>query len=219
MIKILLVDDHLSVREGAKSILEKEPDLLVTVTSTGMEALALMNNQVFDIMLFDLNMDVINGLELTRRAISINSDIPVLIYTGYDIESHFNLLVEAGVSGFISKTASREQLIMSIRFALRGDTILPISLLRQLRRKDIRFTAPGDHKSIQDVSINEQEQRILQEVAIGKSNKEVAKVLLMSQRTVEYNLTRIFEKLGVKSRAEAILQAKRLRLIPDEEFL
>lgn len=219
MIEILLVDDHLSVREGTKSVLEKEPDMLVTVASTGMEALELINSRVFDIMLFDLNMDVINGLELTRRVISINSDIPVLIYTGYDIESHFNLLIEAGVSGFVSKTASREQLIMAIRFALRGDTILPISLLRQLRRKDIRPTVSGNFKSFEDVSINEQEERILIEVALGKSNKEIAKILLMSQRTIEYNLTRIFGKLGVKSRAEAILEAKRLRLIPDEEFL
>ncbi|SHI44496.1 response regulator transcription factor [Desulfosporosinus lacus] len=219
MIQILLVDDHPSVGEGTKSMIEQENDMKATVVTSSMEALAVLKSQSFDVLMFDLNMPVINGLELTRRVTAINPDTPILIYTGYDISSHFNILVEARVSGFISKTASREQLIIAIRCALRGEAVVPISLLHQLRRNDARIAASGDEESIEGISIDEREQAILREVARGKGNREIADILLISQRTVEYNLTRIFGKLNVRSRAEAIVEAKRLGLIPNENFI
>ncbi|MEW9671601.1 response regulator [Ammoniphilus sp. 3BR4] len=215
MIDILLVDDHLAVGQGTKMILEKEPDIKVTVLSSGEKALELLTTKVFDVMLFDLNMPVINGLELTRKVMAINSDTTVLIYTGYDIHPHFNYLMDAGVSGFISKSASKEELVTSIRCALNGQALIPIALLQQLRRMDTRITATPGQNQAEEITINEKEQSILQEIARGKSNKEVAQTLFMSQRTVEYYLTRIFNKLNVKSRGEALVEAKRLRLIPE----
>lgn len=219
MIQILLVDDHPSVGEGTKSMIEQEDDMKVTVVTSSMEALEVLKSQTFDVLMFDLNIPVINGLELTRRVIAIDSDTPIIIYTGYDITSHFNILVEAHVSGFISKTASREQLITAIRCALRGEAVIPVSLLRQLRRNDALLNASGNEESLKGISIDEKEQAILQEVARGKSNREIADILLMSQRSVEYNLTRIFGKLKVRSRSEAIFEAKRLGLIPNEDFI
>lgn len=218
MIEILLVDDHPSVGEGTKIMIEKESDMNVTVVFSGLEALECIREQKYDIMLFDLNMPGISGLELTRRVVSINSDAIVLIYSGYDISAHYNILIESGVAGFISKTSSRDQLIAAIRCALRGEAVIPISLLKQLRRNDIR-SGGGLSQKVEDVSINEKEQEILQEVANGLSNKEIASLLIMSQRTVEYNLTRIFEKLNVRSRSEAIIVAKRLGLIHIKEFM
>lgn len=219
MIQVLLVDDHPSVGEGTKIMIEQEKDMKVTVLTSSVEALELLQTQTFDVMLIDLNMPVINGLELTRRVRRIHSDMAILIYTGYDIYSHFNLLIEAEISGFISKTATQEQLISAIRCALRGEAVIPIDLLRQLRRNDARVVIRTDEKSLEDVSINEKEQAILQEVAKGKNNREIAVTLLMSQRTVEYHLTRIFGKLNVRSRAEAVIEAKRLGLIPNDEFM
>ena len=214
MIQILLVDDHPSVGEGTKSMIEQEDDMKATVVTSSMEALEVLKNQTFDVLMFDLNMPVINGLELTRRVMATDSDTPIIIYTGYDITSHFNILVEVRVSGFISKTASREQLITAIRCALRGEAVIPVSLLHQLRRNDARVYAAGNEESVKCISIDEKEQAILQEVASGKGNREIADILLMSQRTVEYNLTRIFGKLNVHSRSEAMIEAKRLGLIP-----
>jgi two-component system competent response regulator ComA len=219
MILILLVDDHPSVGEGTKHIIEEESDMMVTVVSTGMQALELLKNQTFGVLLIDLNMPEINGLELTRRIHDLHLDTPILIYTGYDISPHFNILVEAGISGFISKSASREQIIMAIRCVLRGETITPLTLFKQLRRKEIQVGSEGNQQFFDRVSINETEQAILQEVAAGKSNKEVAKILLMSQRTVEYHLTRIFGKLNVSSRLEAIVVAQRIGLIPNTELI
>lgn len=219
MINILLVDDHPPIGEGTKHMIEEENDMHATVASTGMQALELLKNQTFDLLLIDLNMPAMNGLELTQRINDLHVDTPILIYTGYDIHPYFNIGVDAGISGYISKTASREQLIMAIRCALRGETIIPITLFKQLRRKVIQVVSEGTQQIFEGVSINETEQAILQQVADGKSNKEVAKILLMSQRNVEYNLTRIFGKLNVSSRAEAIIVAHRLGLIPDKELL
>ena len=218
MIQILLVDDHPSVGEGTKSMIEQENDMKVTVVTSSMEALEVLKSKTFGVLMFDLNMPVINGLELTRRVIAINSDTPILIYTGYDISAHFNVLVEARVSGFISKTASRERLITTIRCALRGEAVVPVSLLHQLRRNDARVAATVNEENLEDIWIDEREQAILREVARGKSNREIADILLMSQRTVEYNLTRIFGKLNVRSRAGAMSEANRLGLIPNEDF-
>lgn len=219
MIQILLVDDHPSVGEGTKSMIEQENDMKVTVVTSSMQALEVLKSQTFDILMFDLNMPVINGLELSRRVIAIDSDTPIIIYTGYDITSYFNILVEVRVTGFISKTASREQLITAIRCALRGEAVIPVYLLRQLRRNDALVNASENEESAKGISIDEKEQSILQEVARGRGNREIADILLMSQRSVEYNLTRIFGKLDVKSRAEAIIKAKRYGLIPNEDFI
>jgi two-component system competent response regulator ComA len=219
MIRVLLVDDHPSVGEGTKNMIEQDADMQVTVILSGMEALELVKTETFDVMLFDLNMPGINGLELTKRMMNVNPDSRVLIYTGYEISPHYNLLNDSGVSGFVSKTASREQLLNTIRCALRGEAVIPISLLRQLRRNEIRVNQSRDDKTIEEVSINEREQEILQEVAKGSSNKDIATKLLMSQRTIEYSLTRIFEKLSVRTRSEAIVEAKRFGLIHSGEFM
>lgn len=219
MIRILLVDDHPSVCEGTKNMIEQDPEMDVTVSYSSPEALEMAKSGEYDLMLFDLNIPVLSGLELTKRLISINPEFRILIYTGYEISSNFNILVEAGVSGIVSKTASREQLLTAIRCALRGESVIPVSLLRQLRRSDMRVSASRDEQQMEDISINEREQEILQEVADGRSNKDIASKLLMSQRTVEYNLTRVFEKLGVHSRSEATVKAKQLGLIGDRNFL
>lgn len=150
---------------------------------------------------------------------SVQPESRVLIYTGYEISPNFNLLIDSGVSGFVSKTVTREQLLNAIRCVLRDEAIIPVSLLRQLRRRDIRLNESKEEKMLEEVSINEREQEILQEVSNGNSNKDIASKMLMSQRTVEYNLTRIFEKLGVRSRAEAVVEARRLKLINFNDFM
>lgn len=220
MIRILLVDDHPSARDGTKSRLEEEPDISVTAVASGMEALEFIQaGERYSIMLFDLHMPVISGLELTRRVMEIHPNAVILIYTGYDILPNFNILIEAGVSGFVSKASSWEYLAQSIRYALQGESLLPTALLKQLRRHDIHFSVQ-DHEGISEtISITKKEQTILQEISLGKSNKEIATLLFMSQRNVEYHLSRIFDKLHVRSRFEAIAEAKKYGLIKSDELL
>lgn len=198
-------------------MIEQDPEMEVSVVLSAIEALEMIQtNDSFDLILCDLNMPGISGLELTKRLIQQDANRKVIIYTGYEIGTHFNLLIESGVSGFISKTTSRDQLHNAIRCAMRGDAVIPISLLKQLRRHEIKIERP--ELSIEDVSINEKEQVILNEVAMGISNKELAVMLHVSQRNVEYQLTRIFDKLNVRSRSEAIKEAQRLGLISLEQY-
>jgi two-component system, NarL family, competent response regulator ComA len=214
MIRILLVDDHSSVREGTVHMVEKESDLYITAVASGAEALEQLKLHTYNILLLDLNMPEINGLELARRVTSERFEVTIIVYTGYDIDPHFNVLVEAGVSGFISKTATREQMIQSIRSAVKGETILPTRLFRQLRRTDFLIPPSREEENATvRISINQKEQSIIEGIASGKSNKELAQTLFMSQRTVENHLTRIFEKLRVRSRGEVIVEAQRLGLI------
>lgn len=214
MFNILLVDDHPSVREGTKAMIEADNQYQVTLASSGEKALNLMENSNFDLYIFDLFMESINGIDLTKQVIAIDSEAIVLIMTGFDIESHFNLIMEAGAHGFISKTASQDQLLTTIKCALRQEAVLPISFLQQLRRSEVKGVVNGE--IISSISLSKKEQEVLFEASLGNTNKEIAQKLLMSQRMVEYHLTKIFGALNVSSRGEAVAKAREMKLLPSE---
>jgi len=211
MTRILIVDDHPSVLEGTKIMLEQEPDLHVTVETSAAEALRRLQEEAFDVLLFDLYMSELNGLELAKRVLETDPEAKVLIYTGFDIAPHVNLLIESGVTGFISKTTSQEQLITAIRCALRGEAVIPLSLLRELRRVGVSITE--EEREIRKALVTDKERVVLQELGKGKSNKEIAQILHMSQRSLEYCLTHLFQKLGVRSRVEAVVKAREQGLL------
>jgi len=214
MTRILIVDDHLSIIEGTKMLLEQEKDFQITIESSSLNALNEIKLNHYDVLLFDLYMPHLNGLELTKKALQYNPDLTILIYTGFDIKPHFNLLVEAGVSGFLSKTSSREELVSGIRAALRKQVILPLSLVRELRRPGI-ITSGSSHDK---VILTQLEEEILGHLSKGKSTREIATTLAMSQRSLEYSLTNLYQKFGVRTRVDTIAKAKELGLIPEEEL-
>ncbi|UOQ84282.1 response regulator transcription factor [Gracilibacillus salinarum] len=218
MISIMLVDDHPVIGEGSKLIIEKEDDMEVTIADSPGKAIDILKEEDFTIMLFDLRMDGMNGIELTKQVRSMGKMSPILIYTGHDVGPYFNTLMEAGVTGFISKTASREELIQAIRYGVEEKAIVPVSLLEQLRKVEARVqeTQKNSVEQANEVSISSKEQDILTEVAKGKSNKEIAEAFFKSPRTIEYNLTEIFKKLRVKTRAEAVLKSKQLGVITED---
>lgn len=156
-----------------------------------------------------------NGADLTRKLLSYDPDAIILIYSGFEIAPHFNLLMESGVSGFISKTSTREQLIQAIRCAARKEAIIPMWLLKQLRRQEIVVQGEAEHDK---TTITHEEEKLLRELAKGKSNKEISKTLMISQRSLEYSLTEIFQKLHVSSRVEVIRKAKSLGILPAEDL-
>lgn len=216
MYHILLVDDHPSVMEGTKMILEQEGDLMVTLANSGDKALSLVEGQHFDVMLIDLHMPDVNGIDLAKKILAVVPDAVILTYTGYDFSSHINLMIEAGIGGLVHKTSNKEQLVTAVRCALRGEVVLPISLLKQMRR----MTGQGLEDTIdtEASSITGKEYKILKYIAKGKSNKEIAEEVIMSQRSLEYCLTNLFQKLNVKSRIEAAMKAKNLGLLSDLDF-
>jgi two-component system competent response regulator ComA len=213
--EVLLVDDHRSVVEGTKMLIESEPDIQVTVETDVYLVADLVRLKKFDVILLDLYMPNINGADLTRKLLEYVPDAVILIYSGFEIAPHFNLLMESGVSGFISKTSTREELIQAIRCAARKQAIIPMQLLRQLRRQEITV----QHEAgIEPTTISREEDRLLRELAKGKSNKEISRTLMISQRSLEYSLTELFQKLHVNSRVEAIKKAKSLGILPAEDL-
>ncbi|UUZ92388.1 response regulator transcription factor [Paenibacillus sp. P25] len=213
--EILLVDDHRSVVEGTQMLIESEPGMKVTIETDVYCVPDLVRLKKFDVMLFDLYMPNTNGADLTRKVLEYVPDAVILIYSGFDIAPHFNLLMESGVSGFIAKTSTREQLIQAIRCAGRKEAVIPMQSLRQLRRQEI--VVPGDTESDRAV-ITPEEEKLLRELAKGKSNKEISKTLMISQRSLEYSLTELFQKLHVGSRVEVVKKAKSLGILPTEDL-
>lgn len=213
MMNVLIVDDHPAVGAGTKSMLEQEGDMRVDVTHENEGVSSLLEEKEYDILLLDLYMPGLNGIELAKRVRNSYPDLKLLIYTGFDLSTHFNMLVEADINGFVSKTATSEQLVTAIRSALRDEVVIPLHLFKQLRRSEASVSETSEADETCGLSLNEKEQSILKEVASGYTNREIAQTLHMSQRSVEYTLTGIFNKLNVRSRTEALFKAQELGLV------
>ncbi|AHN21900.1 response regulator transcription factor [Lysinibacillus sphaericus] len=210
MIRVLIVDDHPAVRTGTKAILETA-GMEVTILKNIDEIIQAASNPTFDIFLVDLYMPDINGLELSKRILQVNPEAKIVIYTGFDINTHFDLLINAGIAGFVSKMSSSEQLVNAIYCALNEEVIIPLSLLRQLRRNSISSNNNFEENSI--ITLSNKEQNILELISKGYTNKMIAEELYVSQRTIEYSLTKIFSKLKANSRIEALQIAQKYGLI------
>lgn len=216
MIHILIVDDHRLVGEGTKNMLENEQDFQVELVTSGTEAEQMMEQRTYDVFLLDWRMPDMSGTELSKRILQKQPNAKIVIYTGYDVAPFFNYLIESGITGFVSKTGTSEQLITAIRCALRDEVVIPVHLLRQLHRCEVKAKIA---ESEEHVALSQLEQEILMEVANGLCNKDIAKKHHISQRSVERHISRIFIKLHVSSRIEAVEKAKQLGLIPELHML
>ncbi|TYS63940.1 response regulator transcription factor [Bacillus infantis] len=213
MINVLIIDDHPAVGQGTRSIIEQEEDMKANIITDTDNAMEILKEEKFEVFLVDLYMPKVNGIELTKMILQVNPEATILIYTGFDIVSHYNLLIDAGVAGFISKTAAPEQLITAIRCALREEVVIPLHLLRQLRRVEAGPATNEGQQNLGDITLSSREQEILDGISKGLTNKAIALNMSMSQRTIEFNLTKIFTKLGVGSRTEALLKAREYGLL------
>lgn len=166
--------------------------------------------QRYDIYLFDLHMVEEKVLELMEQVQNIDSAVKIMILTESNISPYFNIMVNLGVSGFISRSYSKEQLIRAVRCTAEGQAIIPTSLLRQLRRSSHKVKLQNG----KNISISEKEEKILMELSKGLTNEEISRTLYMSKRTLERQLTKIYKKLQVQSRTEAITKSQKLGLIP-----
>ena len=213
MTTVLIVDDHPAVGAGTKSMLEQQSGMNVDVIEQSEKVEGILKENQYDVLLLDLYMPGMNGIELAKSIRKTYPDLTILIYTGFDLSTHFNMLVEANVNGFVSKTATSEQLVTAIRCALRDEVVIPLHLFKQLRRSEASVSETNEEPTSSGISLNEKEQSILKEVAAGLTNREIAQQLHMSQRSVEYTLTGIFNKLSVRSRTEALYKAQEFGLV------
>lgn len=205
-IRILLAEDHTFVRETLRQYLEKEPDLeVVGEAGDGEQMVSLATKLYPDVIVADVAMPKLSGVEATRRIRSLNISTPILILTAYDIDQYVFSLLEAGASGYLLKDISGHELIDSIRRVRRGDSVLHPVIMRKVIERVISKDKNPDFGASQ--VLTDREVETLELAAVGKNNKEIAEELCVSVRTVEAHLGHIFDKLGVSSRIEAVILA------------
>jgi two-component system competent response regulator ComA len=210
MITVLLVDDHKSILSGTKLLLEGN-DMEVTTCYTGTNALEILAKQSFDVCIYDLKMPDMDGLMLTKKTLEIYPDAVILIYSGEDIASNFNILIKSGASGVIDKACSDKHFIAAIKMALEKMVVLPLDLV-----KSLQVVNTNNQQYIEDTKVEnltQQETDVLLLASKGKTNKEISDELNLAQRSVEYHLSHIYKKLNVTSRVHAIRKAIELNLI------
>lgn len=205
-IRILLAEDHKIVREGTRQLLEQADYLqVIGEAENGEEAVQLTHQLLPDVVVMDVRMPVLNGLEATRAIKAAHPTIRVLILSAYEDDQYVFPLLEAGANGYLLKTTGGSELISAIRTVYIGETVLDreiaSKLATRLTRKQI-YRAEGMQEGL-----TEREVEVLRAVAQGKSNKEIGEALSISPHTVQVHLRNIFGKLGVNDRTEAVAYA------------
>jgi len=212
MIKILIADDHLIIRQGLRLILETETNFeLVGEASDGAEALSLCKKLKPEVVLMDLRMPNMDGLTAIETLRAEQPDIAVVILTTFNEDELMLRGLQAGARGYLLKDTDRSTLFDTIRAAARGETLLkPEIMARVLSQKNT--TKPETNT---DTNLTNRELEVLEAVARGDRSKEVAVQLGISERTVKAHLASIYQKLGVDSRAAAIAVAAQKGLLSD----
>ena len=206
------MDDHPAVGIGTKDMLERNMRVRVSFVQSAKLALEMISRQRVDIVLCDWQMPVMNGMELCTLLKDKQPDVKVMLYSGYEMEPHINEMMDAKINGFIDKASSSDELILSIQSMIQGYALVPIELLQRLRIMDIRAFQKLMQK--QNSYITDKEKELLEAISHGYSNRELADKFHISQRGVEYQLSKLFDKLEVRSRAKAITVAIELGYIP-----
>jgi NarL family two-component system response regulator LiaR len=208
-IKVVVADDHMVLREGIRNLLEEEPDIdLVGEAANGLEAVAVVRATEPDVVLMDVVMPRVTGIEATKQIKKLNPGTAVLILSGYDDDRYVLGLLEAGAAGYLLKSASGHEVISAIRAVYAGESVMHPSVTRRLLARASRSTghvAPAEDSE----PLTQRELEVLGLAAKGHGNKQIASDLGLSVPTVKSHLVNIFNKLGVASRTEAVLYGLR----------
>jgi two-component system, NarL family, response regulator NreC len=212
-IRILLADDHTVVRDGLRALLEKQADMsVVAEAADGRDSVRLAEEQSPDVVVMDIAMPNMNGIEATRRILSNNPRTAVVILSMHQDESYVLRSLKAGAKGYLLKDSLRSDVIDAIRQVAQGRSFLTKKVSRLLQEDYIRELEQRGLDDSYDL-LTEREREILQLVAEGRTNKEVAGLLNVSLTTVETHRTHILQKLGLHSVPELILYAVRKGII------
>lgn len=208
-IKVVVADDHLVLREGIRNLLEDQPDIeLVGEAANGLEAVAVVRATEPDVVLMDVVMPRVTGIEATKQIKKLNPGTAVLILSGYDDDRYVLGLLEAGAAGYLLKSASGDEVVNAIRTVYAGESVMHPSVTRRLLARASRST--GYVAQTEDSEpLTQRELEVLGLAAKGLGNKQIANELGLSIPTVKSHLVNIFNKLGVASRTEAVLYGLR----------
>jgi len=200
VIRVLLVEDHGLVRAGLERLLTTAEDIeVVGGAADGAEAIELAAKTRPDVILMDLSMPNVDGIEATRRVVAANADVQVVVLTSLSDRERIVAALDAGAIGYLLKDAEPEELIGGVRAAARGESPLAPKAARAL------LTARAERV---DAALSERERDVLRCVAAGMPNKLIARELGISEKTVKAHLTRVFQQIGVTDRTQAALWAR-----------
>jgi DNA-binding NarL/FixJ family response regulator len=204
-ITILLAEDHIIVREGTRELLQHQPDMkVVGEASDGEEAVILAKQLKPDVIVMDIAMPKLNGIEATKQIKKFRPATAVLILTAYDTDQYIMALLEAGAAGYLLKSVRGNQLIDAIRAVYAGESVLQPSTTRRVIEQ-LKAKASAEEEIPSFLPLSDREMEVLRLSAKGVSNKDIAETLFLSNRTVQSHLSNIFKKLAVASRTEAVL--------------
>jgi DNA-binding NarL/FixJ family response regulator len=209
VIRVLIADDQALVRSGFRMILEARDDLeVVGEAEDGVEAVAVARSLGPDAVLMDVRMPKLDGIEATRRIVSSGSPARVLILTTYDLDEYVYAAIRAGASGFLLKDVEPAQLVDAVRIVARGDALLAPTVTRRLLERFVETlpdASPEPPPSL--ASLTPREHEILELVAAGLSNAEIAELLVLGETTVKSHVSSVLHKLGLRDRVQAVVLA------------
>lgn len=208
-IRLLIADDHPVVRDGLVAILSTQPDFVVVgEAGSGAEAVAQVKKLQPDVTLLDLEMPEMDGVEALRQMRRENSNQRVIVFTAFDTDERILTAVQAGAQGYLLKGVPRQELFNAIRVVYSGGSLLqPVVASKLLRQVSQKPEAPTIE------SLTPREQEVLEQLALGLQNKEIAAKLVISERTVKFHVSAILAKLHVGNRTEAVTVAAQHGLI------
>ncbi|MGA7987716.1 MAG: response regulator transcription factor [Candidatus Dormiibacterota bacterium] len=206
MIGVLLVDDQPLVRTGLRTLLEEEADIAVVGDAAdGEEAVRAVAALVPDVVLMDIRMPVLDGLEATRRIITSGSAARVVILTTFDLDAYVFEALRSGASGFLLKDAPSDEIVRAVRIAAAGEALLAPSVTRRLIERFSGHTPRAEAPRLRELT--EREREVLLLVARGLSNGEIAGQLFLGETTVKTHVAHILDKLEVRDRVQAVVLA------------
>lgn len=204
-IKIIVADDHTVLREGTRKILEEEPDMEVIAEAyDGEEAVRLATELKPDIVLMDIAMPKLDGIEATKQIKHACPNVNVLILSAHDDDQFVFKLLQAGAAGYLLKTVHTQELISGVRSVYQGESVLHPTIARKVLSR-IAMTSGKPLNMMTPGEMTEREMGLLKLMTRGLTNKEIAGELGLSIRTVQGHVAQIFNKLGVSSRTEAVV--------------
>jgi DNA-binding NarL/FixJ family response regulator len=208
MIRVVIADDEAIVRDGLRAIIEIEDDLeVVGEAADGAEAVAVAREHQPDVVLVDIQMPNVDGIEATRRLLALPTPPRVLVLTTFDRNEYVYNAMKAGASGFLLKDVRRGQLTDAIRTIVNGDTLLAPTLTRRLIEQFCQQPSPNAEPPAALAELTPRETEILKLVGGGLSNSEIADTLIIAQTTVKTHVAHILRKLNLRDRAQAVVLA------------